>query len=242
MSTTPNYSWPLIEPTDFVTNLPADLETLADAIDDTVKDLNPGTTAGDVDYYTSATAKVRLGIGTVGQVLTVNAGATAPEWQTPVAGGMVQLASGSLSGSSVNLTSISGTYKHLQLIIRNFDPATDGARINFRFNNDSTANRYYSGAYVDFEGAFNGSGIGGTSNQDNGTSTALMIITIYDYANTTTMKMADVIHFGNNETTPTNLSYLARRGFWNQTSAINEINLFTSTGNFAGTYILYGVN
>jgi hypothetical protein len=33
MSVTPNFNWPLIEPTDFVTNLPADLETLADAID-----------------------------------------------------------------------------------------------------------------------------------------------------------------------------------------------------------------
>jgi hypothetical protein len=80
MSTTPNYNWPLIENTDFVTNLPADLETLADAIDDTVKDLNPGTTAGDLDYYTSSTAKARLGIGTAGQVLKVNSGATAPEW------------------------------------------------------------------------------------------------------------------------------------------------------------------
>jgi hypothetical protein len=33
MSVTPNFNWPLIEPTDFVTDLPADLETLADAID-----------------------------------------------------------------------------------------------------------------------------------------------------------------------------------------------------------------
>ena len=83
MATTPNYGWVMPDPTDFVTNLPADFETFGDAVDDTVKDLNPGTTAGDVDYYTSSTAKARLGIGTAGQILTVNSGATAPEWSSP---------------------------------------------------------------------------------------------------------------------------------------------------------------
>ncbi len=40
------------------------------------------TTAGDI-IYRNATVPVRLGIGTAGQVLTVNSGATAPEWGTP---------------------------------------------------------------------------------------------------------------------------------------------------------------
>jgi len=44
------------------------------------------TTAGDV-IYRNATVPVRLGIGTAGQVLTVNTGATAPEWKTPAGGG-----------------------------------------------------------------------------------------------------------------------------------------------------------
>lgn len=39
------------------------------------------TTAGDI-IYRNATVPVRLGIGTAGQVLTVNSGATAPEWKT----------------------------------------------------------------------------------------------------------------------------------------------------------------
>jgi hypothetical protein len=38
------------------------------------------TTAGDVIYGTGSGTFTRLGIGTVGQVLTVNSGATAPEW------------------------------------------------------------------------------------------------------------------------------------------------------------------
>jgi hypothetical protein len=43
------------------------------------------TTAGDV-IYRNATVPVRLGIGTAGQVLQVNSGATAPEWATPSSG------------------------------------------------------------------------------------------------------------------------------------------------------------
>jgi hypothetical protein len=39
------------------------------------------TTAGDI-IYRNATVPVRLGIGTAGQLLRVNSGATAPEWAT----------------------------------------------------------------------------------------------------------------------------------------------------------------
>jgi hypothetical protein len=41
------------------------------------------TTAGDIMYASSASNPARLGIGTAGQVLQVNSGATAPEWATP---------------------------------------------------------------------------------------------------------------------------------------------------------------
>jgi len=44
------------------------------------------TTAGDVIYGTGSAAVTRLGIGTAGQVLTVNSGATAPQWSTPASG------------------------------------------------------------------------------------------------------------------------------------------------------------
>jgi hypothetical protein len=43
------------------------------------------TTAGDI-IYRNATVPARLGIGTAGQVLTVNSGATAPEWTTIATG------------------------------------------------------------------------------------------------------------------------------------------------------------
>jgi hypothetical protein len=43
------------------------------------------TTAGDI-IYRNATVPARLGIGTAGQVLQVNSGATAPEWATIATG------------------------------------------------------------------------------------------------------------------------------------------------------------
>jgi len=49
------------------------------------------TTAGDI-IYRNATVPVRLPIGTAGQVLTVNSGATAPQWSTPSAGSSISIA------------------------------------------------------------------------------------------------------------------------------------------------------
>jgi hypothetical protein len=45
------------------------------------------TTAGDLIYGTGAAAVTRLGIGTAGQVLIVNPGATAPAWSSDIDGG-----------------------------------------------------------------------------------------------------------------------------------------------------------
>jgi hypothetical protein len=66
------------------------LNVPASIISGTVAVANGGTgiasyTAGDVLYASGATTLTKLGIGTAGQVLTVNGGATAPSWATPTA-------------------------------------------------------------------------------------------------------------------------------------------------------------
>lgn len=48
---------------------------------------NPMTTQGDIIYGGASGSPTRLGIGTAGQVLKVNAGATAPEWGAASGGG-----------------------------------------------------------------------------------------------------------------------------------------------------------
>jgi hypothetical protein len=86
MATTTNYSWSTPDDTALVKDGAAAIRTLGSSADTTVKNLNPGTTAGDIDYYTAATTKARIAIGTAGQVLKVNAGGTAPEWGTDASG------------------------------------------------------------------------------------------------------------------------------------------------------------
>jgi hypothetical protein len=61
----------------------------ANAFSAAVSVANGGTniasyTIGDVLYASGATTLSKLGIGTAGQVLTTNAGATAPEWTSPL--------------------------------------------------------------------------------------------------------------------------------------------------------------
>jgi hypothetical protein len=108
MATTTNYSFPTPDDTALVKDGASAIRSLGSAVDTTVKGLNPGTTAGDIDYYTTSTAKARVGIGTAGQVLTVNSGATAPEWAT------VSAAPGSDSATvSTSQTVSSATYTDL---------------------------------------------------------------------------------------------------------------------------------
>jgi hypothetical protein len=61
------------------------------------------TTAGDI-IYRNATVPVRLGIGTANQVLTVNAGATAPEWKAASAGKIIQVVNANTTTSTANST------------------------------------------------------------------------------------------------------------------------------------------
>jgi hypothetical protein len=71
------------------------------------------TTAGDVIYGTGSSAVARLGIGTAGQVLTVNSGATAPQWSTPAASG------GGIAATLEDATtSLTLTTSHLNDFIR----------------------------------------------------------------------------------------------------------------------------
>ena len=90
MATTTNYGWGTPDDTDLVKDGALAIRDLGQDIDTTTKALNPETTTGDIAYR-SATAdtNTRLALGTAGQVLTVNSGATAPEWASPAGGGKV---------------------------------------------------------------------------------------------------------------------------------------------------------
>jgi hypothetical protein len=140
MATTTNYGWTTPDDTALVKDGAAAIRTLGSSVDTTTKALNPSTTLGDIEYRSStANTNTRLGIGTTGQVLSVSGGV--PAWATPAAGGgLTLLSTTALSGSSTTVSSISGSYKNLRVVIlsaRN----SQGSNFSIRLNGD-TSNNY----------------------------------------------------------------------------------------------------
>jgi hypothetical protein len=210
---------------------------------DTTGMTNPMTTTGDTIYSSSGSTPARLGIGTTGQVLTVSAGV--PAWATPTSGSMTQLATGTLSGASVSITSISGAYQDLILVITKFRPAVDGANLWLRMNNVTAAN-YASST----SGAGGASGTAGanqvtlTNQQDDtANSYSLMVFRFPQYANAITWKYLVGESVTNNSGDPLDINFSRPIGILSQTTAaITRIDLLSSSGNLtSGTYTLYGV-
>jgi hypothetical protein len=250
MATTTNYSWSTPDDVSLVKDGASAIRTLGSSADTTVKALNPGTTAGDIDYYTTSTAKARVGIGTAGQVLQVNSGATAPEWATPSSGGMTLISTTTLSGTTPSITSIPTTYNDLQLIIRLFKPSVDGRVLRLRVNNDSTANRYLTGINNATWGTVGSGSQTFDSDRfntdfgpaDDTITQSIIKVNFIDYTNTSTWKLIDFIGITNDNTTATNITKIWGQGVYNQTAAITTINfLLNNTGDIAGTALLYGV-
>lgn len=94
---------------------------------------NPMTTAGDVIYGGASGTPTRLAIGTAGQVLKVNAGATAPEWGAAAggSGALVFLEAHTASNSSsLDFTSfISSTYDTYKIEVVELVPGTNTASL-----------------------------------------------------------------------------------------------------------------
>jgi hypothetical protein len=248
MATTTNYGWTTPDDTALVKDGASAIRTLGSSVDTTTKNLNPETTLGDIAYRSStANVKTRLGLGTAGQILAVNSGATAPEWVTSSSGGMTLISTTTLSGASTVLSSIPGTYKNLQLVVRNFKPANDNVNLRLRINAD-TGTRYFqlttNSANNDGSAlSFGSSMIEISGANDNSVATGLIVINVYDYANAVTWKMIDFRNIGTDANTTTTATVYNAVGYYNQTAAITSLTLFANTGNLtSGTALLYGVS
>jgi hypothetical protein len=236
---TTNYGFVLPTPTDLVTDLPADFDVALQGVDTRLKALQPGTTLGDI-AYSSATANTntRLAIGTTGQVLTVSGGV--PAWSAVAGGGMTLITSGSLTGSAVDLTSISG-YNDLQLVLRDFYPSSSTS-IRIRVNANSGA--VYSSSLFRTSSSSIDNGVGanqvslndGITQQTTSDTNAHCVIDFFDYANTTSKKLFSSYYVYNSTIT------VGGSNSYNVAEAITQINIAPNSGSFGGgTYRLYGV-
>jgi hypothetical protein len=111
---------------------------------DTTGMTNPMTTTGDVIYSSSGSTPARLGIGTAGQVLQVNSGATAPEWATPAAGTSSFV--GALVTKSTSQSISNATAANLTWNLETFD--TNGFHDNSTNNSRMTIPTGYGGKYA----------------------------------------------------------------------------------------------
>ena len=198
------------------------------------------TTKGDILVATANNTPVRQGVGADGTVLTANsAQADGVEWATPSSGGMTLISTTTLTGASVTISSIPATYNDLVINIVNFIPATDGSRLQLRMNADATANRHSTST----SGAFGATFFDYFEDQDNAVSQSLWRITLPNYANTTTWKLATLTGLANDATTSTSFAAISYGvGKYNQTAAISSLQLFANSGNMtSGTVYLYGV-
>lgn len=205
------------------------------------------TTAGDILYGTAADTMARLGIGTAGQVLKVNSGATAPEWGAAAGGGMTSIASGTLSSTSTLISSIPTTYNNLVLYIDGWTIASTGWGLYLRLNDDSNSNRYFDNI------AFAQNGTPTTFNanhmkisRDNygvtSSSKQFTFVEIPLYANTTSWKLANYYSISQDTSVTTSFVSQAGSGFYNQTAAITSIRILNgASATQSGNYALYGV-
>lgn len=200
---------------------------------------------GDLITATAADTPARLAVGTNGQTLVADSStATGLAWSTPSAGGgMTLISTTTLSGSSISLTSIPGTYKNLVVVVRNYKPATNGEYLIGQFNTDTGTTYRDVTASADAVGAADRANMTVSFEASNSVSNSTQNWTIYDYANATAYKQAEAISWNTNKTTTANMNFIHRNHLWYNTAAITSIQLKPSAGNFtSGTALLYGVS
>ncbi len=251
MATTTNYGWTTPDDTSLVKDGASAIRSLGSSIDTTVKNLNPETSLGDISYRSStANTNTRLALGTAGQVLSVNSGATAPEWKTLAtwspnltllnAGGTAMTGATTIT---VNITA----YDYLHIYMDGASSANASFNLSVQFNSDSGTN-YRQNELI------------AGNNSDPAVLTrglqtaATSLSTIVRSGNSA----ADVVYFhlsvlGAKNTGVKSLNYASYSGgavtsfsksgtgLYVGTSAITSVSFISNNGNFdAGTVYIYG--
>lgn len=200
---------------------------------------------GDLIVGTGADAFARLAVGaTNNHVLTVDsATSTGMKWAAVSAGGMTLLGSGTLSGSTVTLSSISNTYTNLVIFLNGIVQSTT-ARCSIRLNNSTsnanTTNIYSTG--IGFNDYLSSIPVASSDSTYfmNSTGHNAFAYEITNYA--ATVRKAYRGFGGYKYSTDTNQIPFHVYGSTSDTVAYDRIDIVTSSGTFSsGNYAIYGV-
>ena len=204
---------------------------------------------GDLITATAADTPARIAVGANDTVLTADSTtATGVKWATPASGGgMTLISTTSLTGSTVSLTSISGSYIDLVLVLTDMYCSSINDVV-LAFNGDTTAANYNA----NFTRTYGGSTIQGA--QDYGVA-AYVFAGVSGNVSTTNERHQSVHRFPRYTSTASkqiitnavsqngaNKNQYNNAGVYFGSSAISQIDIKTTGGTFsAGTAYLYGV-
>jgi hypothetical protein len=198
---------------------------------------------------TAADTVARLAVGTNGHTLVADsAEATGLKWQAPASGGITLLSTTNLSGSTTTISSISGSYKNLIILIKDFYASSNFDTI-MGVNGDNTAANYQQivvRAATNSDGTFASNADAGAYISGyqliNSQQNTFAVATIADYANATTQKTINILSSG---TTNASAKCVTNTtcAYQGTVAAITEINIKTVNGTWsAGSVEIYGVN
>ncbi len=206
------------------------------------------TTAGDLLYGTAADTVARLGIGTAGQVLKVNSGATAPEWGAAAGASGLTLISRS-SFSNVSGQEFSGvftaTYPSYRIIIERIHAGTVSDNCLFQIKTSGgvqTASYYGASGNI----AYNSSSFGTVENTNNA-SAFILTGNIGDSVTNASNFSFDIVRtdggraawFGNGRQGENGRAQWFG-GYRAVTETVTGFKLLASTSNITGTVAIYG--
>lgn len=246
MATTTNYGWTTPDDTDLVKDGAAAIRTLGSSVDTTTKALNPSTTEGDIEYRSAtANTNTRIAIGTAGQVLQVNSGATAPEWATLPASALALTGSSTFtSTSSVNIDNCFSSAYDNYIIVFNADCSNTGDNVNIRYRVGGSTNT--SSNFHTQELDVDGTNVSATRNAATATEGRIARLhtgftQAHGYIQSPFIASPTWCWSTNSFNTE---SLLGNKTYWNTfiaTTSFDGLNIFAGTGTMTGTVKIYGL-
>ena len=275
MATTTNFGWETPDDTDLVKDGAAAIRTLGQSIDTSLMDLEGGTTGqvlakasntdmdfswvavdplvildakGDLISATAADTPARLAVGANDTVLTADSStSTGLKWAAPSSGSMTLLSTTTLSGSSTTVSSISGAYQDLYVLVTGMTNATANGSFRVAINgatgSSSSTGIFYANAaggsftlYNDYTSRYAGNNSGLLRTDANNS----YMLTIFDYASSTAPKPYQNILTGLDGNSS---NYIQQgQGGYNANTAVTSLVFSNAGGNWStGTVRVYGV-